>query len=158
MILETSTSDQSEIIKTGFTHMPEAQKWTDYTKVFKTLIIIRQLRTVIPERRETKRALWPFSFLPREKCPATAQGMGTQAGPGKCSELGARADRRPNQLASAEQHTREDRVTEMKLWSSTESYLFILSRVLVGTCVRKLPGAKEIKCQVIVPVLMQSWE
>lgn len=37
--------------------MPEAQKWTDYTKVFKTLIIIRQLRTVIPERRETKRAL-----------------------------------------------------------------------------------------------------
>lgn len=57
MILETSTSDQSEIIKTGFTHMPEAQKWTDYTKVFKTLIIIRQLRTVIPERRETKRAL-----------------------------------------------------------------------------------------------------
>lgn len=50
-ILETSICGQNEIIKTGFTHMPETPKWTRYVKeVFKILIIITQPRAVIPER------------------------------------------------------------------------------------------------------------
>lgn len=66
-ILETSTCGQNEIIKTGFTAMPETPKWTRYMKeVFKILIIITQPWIPIPERWETKGALRLFSFLPVE--------------------------------------------------------------------------------------------
>lgn len=121
--------------------MPETPKWTKYIKeVFKTLIIIRQLRTVIPERWETKWALWPLSFLPRESVQLQHKGAGTQAGPGDCSEL-----RRQSWQKDQSSWHLQDRIPERKelqRWRSGDLQRAAFPSSADCMC-EELRGAKE---------------